>query len=427
MKDVLTVIMAGGRGQRLMPLTADRSKPAVPFGGIYRLIDIPLSNCINSQLYKILVFPQYKSQSLVDHLEEGWNIFSGDLGHYLRIVAPQQRMGTEWYRGTADCVRQNLYLIEREKPRHVLILGGDHVYKMDYAEFRQYHEKNEADITVALLEVDRHLGSEFGIAGADNDFRIRDWEEKPRDPKPIPDDPERSLASMGIYLFKTEVLLDLLKKTTYDDFGGDIIPRYINDLKILAYPYRRLNKIKDYIRVVDPEGARRMTLVDGTRDSQYWRDVGTLDSYWNANMDLTGVDPFFNLYGTLWPIRTFQRQYPPAKFVFNQHDGKLPRIGTAVDSLVAPGCIVSGGTVRSSVFSYNVMVRSWAEVDESVIMDDVEVGRHCKIKKAIIDKHNVIPPYTQIGIDPNEDRKRFEVTPRGIVVVPKGYFKRSDG
>lgn len=423
MKDILTIIMAGGRGQRLMPLTQDRSKPAVPFGGVYRLIDIPLSNCVNSQLYKILIFPQYKSQSLVDHLEEGWNIFSTDLGHFLRIMAPQQRIGTEWYRGTADSVRQNLYMIERERPRHVLILSGDHVYKMDYSQFREYHERHDADVTVGLLEVYQHQASDFGIAEVDNEFRIRAWEEKPEYPKTIPDDPERSLASMGIYMFKTEVLLDSLRNKDHQDFGKDIIPKCIQDLKVIAYPYRRLNHIKDYIHVVGDDGVRRLQLVDGTRDSQYWRDVGTLDAYWNANMDLTGVDPFFNLYGTLWPIRTFQRQYPPAKFVFNQRDTSTQRIGTAVDSMVSPGCIVSGATVRSSVLSYNVMVRSWAEVDESVVMDNVEIGRYSKIKKAIIDKHNVIPSYTQLGIDPSEDRKRFEVTPRGIVVVPKGYFK----
>ncbi|MDR3554195.1 MAG: glucose-1-phosphate adenylyltransferase [Syntrophobacteraceae bacterium] len=418
MKDVLTIIMAGGRGNRLMPLTADRSKPAVPFGGIYRLIDIPLSNCINSQLYKILVFPQYKSQSLVDHLEEGWKIFSGDLGHYLRIVAPQQRTGEEWYRGTADSVRQNLYLIEREMPSYVLILSGDHVYKMDYSLFRDYHEKVGADASVALLEVDRALGSEFGIAEVDNDFRIRAWQEKPQEPKPIPDDPDRCLASMGIYLFRTELLLDLLYKMDYHDFGGDIIPRIIDQVKVFAYPFRRFNRIRDYIRQADPDGARRLHLVDNTRDSQYWRDVGTLDAYWNANMDLTGVDPFFNLYGRLWPVRTRAHQYPPAKFVFNQPD----HIGTAVDSLISPGCIISGATVRSSVLSCDVTVRSWAQVDESVIMDHVEVGRHCKIKKAIIDKDNVIPPHTEIGLNPQADRERFSVTPRGIVVVPKGYF-----
>ena len=420
MKDVLTIIMAGGKGTRLLPLTEDRSKPAVPFGGIYRLIDIPLSNCINSQLYKILIFPQYKSQSLVDHLDEGWNIFSSDLGHHLRIVAPQQRTGEVWYRGTADCVRQNLYLIEREMPRYVLILSGDHVYKMDYTAFRDYHEKVDADVTVGLLEVDRSQGSDFGIAEVDNDFRIRSWAEKPKDPKPIPDDPERCLASMGIYLFRADLLVDLLHKTDYDDFGADIIPRLIDKLKIYAYPYRRLNRIRDYIHQTDPDGVRKLELVEATRDSQYWRDDGTLDSYWNANMDLTGVEPFFNLYGTLWPIRTRQCQYPPAKFVFNHPDS---RVGTAVDSLVSSGCIVSGGTVRSSVLSCGVMVRSWAEVDESVIMDNVEVGRHCKIKKAIIDKHNVIPPYTEIGINPLSDREKFTVTPRGIVVVPKGYFK----
>ncbi len=424
MKDMLTVIMAGGKGTRLMPLTADRSKPAVPFGGIYRLIDIPLSNCINSQLYKIIIFPQYKSQSMVDHLEEGWNIFSRDLGHYLLIAAPQQRMGADWYRGTADCVRQNLYLVEREKPRYVLILSGDHVYKMDYSAFRDYHEKVGADVTVGLLEVDRAQGSEFGIAEVDNNFRIRAWAEKPKDPKPMPDDPERCLASMGIYLFRTDLLLDLLHKTDYDDFGGDIIPRVINDPKVYAYPYRRLNSISDNVRMADPDGVRRLRLEEKTRDSQYWRDVGTLDAYWNANMDLTGIDPFFNLYGTLWPIRTLQRQYPPAKFVFNQPDHTDPRIGTAVDSLVSNGCIISGGTVRSSVLSHNVTVRSWAQVDESVIMEDVEVGRHCKIKKAIIDKHNVIPPYTEIGINPAADREKFTVTARGIVVVPKGYFSQ---
>jgi glucose-1-phosphate adenylyltransferase len=419
MKDVLTIIMAGGRGNRLMPLTADRSKPAVPFGGIYRLIDIPLSNCINSQLYKILVFPQYKSQSLVDHLEEGWKIFSGDLGHYLRIVAPQQRTGEEWYRGTADSVRQNLYLIEREMPSYVLILSGDHVYKMDYSAFRDYHEKVGADASVALLEVDRALGSEFGIAEVDSDLRIRAWQEKPKEPKPIPDDPDRCLASMGIYLFRTELLLDLLYKMDYHDFGGDIIPRILDEVKVFAYPYRRFNRIRDYIRQTDPDGARRLHLVDNTRDSQYWRDVGTLDAYWNANMDLTGVDPFFNLYGRLWPVRTSAHQYPPAKFVFNQPD----HTGTAVDSLISPGCIISGATVRSSVLSCDVTVRSWAQVDESVIMDHVEVGRHCKIKKAIIDKDNVIPPHTEIGLNPQADRERFSVTPRGIVVVPKGYFK----
>jgi glucose-1-phosphate adenylyltransferase len=423
MRDVLTIIMAGGRGQRLMPLTADRSKPAVPIGGIYRLIDIPLSNCINSQLYKILVFPQYKSQSLVDHLEEGWTIFSSDLGHYLRIVAPQQRTGSDWYRGTADSVRQNVYLIERERPKYILILSGDHVLKMDYARFRQYHEQHQADVTVSLLEVDRRQSVDFGIAEVDASFRICGFEEKPGTPKTIPDDPERALASMGIYLFRTELLLDVLKKTDHEDFGRDIIPKLIADFKVLAYPYRRYNQISDYVHMTDAKGVRRLQLLERTRDSHYWRDVGSLDSYWNANMDLTGVDPYFNLYGSLWPIRTFQRQFPPAKFVLNRRENDVFRVGQALDSIVAHGCIISGGTVRNSVLSYNVNVRSWAEVDESVILDDVEVGRYCKIKKAIIDKDNIIPPYTEIGINPAADRERFHVSQRGIVVVPKGYYK----
>jgi glucose-1-phosphate adenylyltransferase len=293
---------------------------------------------------------------------------------------------------------------------------------MDYAAFRDYHEKVQADMTVALLEMDRSQGSEFGIAEVDNNLRICSWEEKPKEPKPIPDDPDRCLASMGIYMFRTDLLLQLLRSTDYDDFGRDIIPSLIDKLKIYAYPYKRMNRISDYVHQMDPDGSRRLHLVEATRDSQYWRDVGTLDSYWNANMDLTGVDPFFNLYGSLWPVRTRQRQYPPAKFVFNHPEHMEPRTGTAVDSLVSPGCIISGGTVRNSVLSCDVTVRSWAQVDESVIMDHVEVGRHCKIKKAIIDKENIIPSHTEIGINPQADRERFTVTPRGIVVVPKGYF-----
>jgi glucose-1-phosphate adenylyltransferase len=239
----------------------------------------------------------------------------------------------------------------------------------------------------------------------------------------MPDDTERCLASMGIYLFKTEVLLEALSRTEEEDFGKHILPRMVGEKRLFAYPYRRMNSIRDYVYKIDPDGVRRQVLQERTADSGYWRDVGSLDAYWNANMDLTGVDPFFNLYGSLWPLRTFQRQYPPAKFVLNSQEENPPRVGKAVDSMVANGCIVSGGTVRNSVLSNNVLVRSWAEVDESVILDDVVVGRHCRIKKAIIDKHNVIPPHTEIGIRPKEDRQRFNVTSRGIVVVPKGYFR----
>ncbi len=422
MKDVLTILMAGGRGERLMPLTRDRCKPAVPFGGIYRLIDIPLSNCVNSQLYKILVFTQYKSQSLVDHLEDGWNIFSGALGHYLRIVAPQQRLGEDWYRGTADSVRQNLYLIEKERPCHVLILSGDHVYKMDYTLFRQFHEEKDADVTVSLLEVDRSIASSFGIAEVDENLRICGFEEKPKDPKPMPDDASRSLASMGIYLFKRDVLLRVLKESDDEDFGKDIIPRLVREANVYAYPYRRYNLIKDEVPVYDPEEGYHFKTQYPTRDSSYWRDVGSLDAYWNANMDLTGSTPFFNLYGRRWPMRGLQRQVPPAKFLVSGVDSGSQRAGTARDSVVPHGCLISGGIVRHSVLSYNVIVNNHAEVDESVIMDNVEIGHHCRIKKAIIDKDNVIPPYTEIGVSPLEDRTRFVVTPRGITVVPRGAF-----
>ena len=426
MKDVLAFVMAGGRGERLMPLTQDRTKPAVPFGGIYRLIDLPLSNCINSQVYKIIILPQYKSQSLHDHLEDGWNIFNQKLGHFLRIVPPQQRTGLDWYRGTADSIRQNLYLIERYRPSHVLILSGDHIYKMDYSLFASYHREREADVTISLLEVGTELAHQFGVAEVDEEFRILGFQEKPREtPKTIPGDSSHVLASMGIYLFRTETLVEVLTSGNEVDFGRDIIPNLLNSHRIYAYPYRQQNKIEDYIYVTMPDGERHLRLEPHTRDSAYWRDVGDLDAYWNANMDLTGVEPYFNLYGQRWPLHTYQTAAPPAKFVFATERSDGFRVGKALDSLVAPGCIVSG-IVRNSVLSSNTIIRSWAQVDESVIMERVVVGRHCKIKKTIIDKHNIIPPKTTIGYNPSEDRKRFTVTPRGIVVIPKGYFKEEE-
>ena len=423
MKDILAFVMAGGRGERLMPLTRDRTKPAVPFGGIYRLIDLPLSNCINSQIYKIIVLPQYKSQSLNDHLEDGWNIFNQRLGHFLKIVPPQQRIGLDWYRGTADSIRQNLYLLERYKPSQVLILSGDHIYKMDYGLFHRYHMAHEADVSISLLEVGTELAHQFGVAEVDEEFRILGFQEKPKEnPKTIPGDPNHVLASMGIYLFRTETLVEILRSGTEDDFGRDIIPQLLDSHRIYAYPYRKRNKIEDYIYVTLEDGERKLQLETHTRDSGYWRDVGNLDAYWNANMDLTGVDPYFNLYGRKWPIHTYQASVPPAKFVFATERPQGYRVGKALDSLVAPGCIISG-VVRNSVLAYNVIIRSWATVDESVIMDGVVIGRHCKIKKAIIDKENVIPPNTEIGYNPIKDRENFTVTSRGIVAVPKGYFK----
>ncbi len=422
MKDTLAFIMAGGRGERLMPLTRDRAKPAVPFGGIYRLIDFTLSNCVNSQLYKIIVLPQYKSQSLNEHLEVGWNIFSNKFGHFLKIVPPQQRTGPDWYMGTADSIRQNIYLIKQYRPRHVLILSGDHIYKMDYGLLLQYHLEKEAHMTVALLETGKDLAHEMGVAQVDEEFRIRGFQEKPKvNIKTIPGDPDHVLASMGIYLFQTETLLELLESKLEVDFGKGIIPSALETHRVYAYPYNRSNRIKDYIYVTLEDGGREERLESRVRDSSYWRDVGTLDAYWNANMDLTGLDPYFNLYGSRWPIHTNQIPAPPAKFVFANERPEGFRVGKALDSIVAPGCIVSG-IVRDCVLAYKVVVRSWATVDESVILDNVVVGRHCKIKKAIIDKNNILPQGLEIGYHPEEDRKRFTVTPRGIVVVPKGYY-----
>jgi glucose-1-phosphate adenylyltransferase len=423
MKNTLTFIMAGGRGKRLMPLTLDRAKPAVPFGGIYRLIDLSLSNCINSGLYKIIILPQYKSQSLTDHLEDGWNIFNQKLGHFLKIVPPQQRISGDWYRGTADSIRQNLYLIELTRPNHILILSGDHIYKMDYSRFLRYHLKKDADLSISLIELGKEMAPQMGIAEVDDDFRIRDFQEKPKEnPKTIPNDPNRVFASMGIYLFKTDALLNALKSNSKDDFGKDIIPHLIPNSRVYAYPFQQQNIIEDYAYHTLENGERKLRLEPKTHDSSYWRDVGALDEYWNANMDLTGLDPSFNLYGKNWPIHTYQVPAPPAKFVFSNERPEGFRVGKALDSLVAPGSIISG-IVRNSVISYYVFIQSWATVEESVIMDDVVVERNCKIKKAIIDKHNVIPSNTKIGYNPKKDRNRFTVTPRGIVVVPKGYFK----
>ena len=424
MKDTLAFVMAGGRGERLRPLTRDRAKPAVPFGGIYRLIDFTLTNCVNSGLYRIILLPQYKSQSLFDHLESGWNIFNYKFGHFLKFVPPQQRVGRDWYRGTADSIRQNLYLFERYKPEHILILSGDHIYKMDYSLFVKYHREKGADVTVSVLEVDKSLANQFGVGSVNDDFRIVAFQEKPENaPATIPGDSEHVLASMGVYVFNAQVLLNILKSGDELDFGKDIIPALLPSHQVYAYPYRRQNAIRDYIYTTLDSGERTLRMEPCTRDSAYWRDVGNLDAYWNANMDLTGVDPFFNLYGTRWPIHTYQQVAPPAKFIFSNERADVLRVGKALDSLVAPGCIISG-IVRNSVLSYNVVVRSWSTVEESVILDRVVVGRHCTIRKAIIDKDNHIPSGTKIGCNPVKDRERFTVTQRGIVVVPKGYFQQ---
>lgn len=401
MKNVLVLILAGGKGERLHPLTIHRAKPAVPFGGKYRIIDFTLSNCINSQLRKIAVLTQYKSLSLHRHLALGWNLFSAELGEYIISVPAQQRVGEAWYRGTADAVYQNVYMIEKEAPPYLFILSGDHVYKMDYSEMYEFHLTKGADATIAAIEMESDKASEFGVIEVNRDSRVIGFEEKPKKPKTIPGKKRQSFISMGVYLFKTDAIIQELKddalRDTAHDFGKNIIPGIISKKKVYAYNFKDENKKK----------------------AKYWRDVGTLDSYWEANMDLASVEPLFNLYDKDWPLRTYQAQYPPAKFVFAQ-EYKGGRLGIALDSIISGGCIISGGRVQNSVLSPNVRINSYSEVRESVVMENVEIGRHCKIRRSIIDKDVTIPPKTVIGYNRKEDAKRFHVTPSGIVTIPKG-------
>ena len=400
MKNVLTFIMAGGKGERLMPLTRDRAKPAVPFGGIYRIIDFTLSNCINSGIRKIHVLTQYKSISLVRHLWMGWNIFDAELGEYIDIIHPQQRIDEHWYQGTADSVYQNLYSIERDKPDLVFILAGDHIYKMNYAQMVEFHQDQQADVTLGVVRMPLQKGPSLGVAELDAQRRITQFAEKPASPRPIPDDPKHVYASMGIYLFKREILEEELvedaNQPTEHDFGKNIIPNCLKHRRVFAYLFQ------------EPEGK-----------PAYWRDIGTIDAYYEANMDLVQITPTFNLYDRKWPVRTYMEQHPPAKFVFSGREDPQ-RVGVASDSLVAAGCILSGGTVTSSVLSPNVRINSYSQISESILLEGVEVGRHCKIKRAIIDKDVQIPPSTIIGHNPAEDRRRFTVTESGISVVAKG-------
>ena len=399
---ILAMILAGGKGERLHPLTIHRAKPAVPFGGIYRIIDFTLSNCINSHIRKIAVLTQYKSLSLDKHLRLGWNVFSGELDEYIISVPPQQRVGDKWYQGTADAIYQNIYMIEKDAPEHLLILAGDHIYKMDYAEMFRFHREQRADATVAAIEVPVQQASSFGIIEVEGDCSIVGFEEKPERPQEIPGRPGMAFASMGVYLFNTRKVIDFLKfdalqENTSHDFGRNIIPAMMQCSQVCAYNFIDANR----------------------KAAKYWRDVGTIDAYWEANMDLVSVDPQLNLYDQAWPIRTYQTQSPPAKFVFAQQE-KGGRLGIALDSIVSHGCIISGGRVRNSVLSPNVRINSYAEVSESVVMENVEIGRRCRIRRAIIDKDVKIPPGTVIGYDPAADSKRFHVSPGGIVVIGKG-------
>ena len=403
MRKVLTFIMAGGKGERLYPLTKDRTKPAVPFGGIYRIIDFTLSNCINSGLRKIYILTQYKSASLQRHIRLGWNILPSELGQFIEILPAQQRVGESWYLGTADAIFQNLYTLEIDQPDEVLILAGDHVYKMNYWTMIDFHRKLDADLTVGVVEVEKEKAAHLGVVEVDGQGKIAGFQEKPKNPKTIPEKPDKIYASMGIYVFKHPVIEqelhdDARNSKSAHDFGRDIIPQMLKKgLKVCVYNFLDENK----------------------REAQYWRDIGAIDAYYEANMDLVQVEPIFNLYDKDWPIRTYQEQFPPAKTVFAGEE--IPgRVGLVLDSIIPGGCIISGGKVIRSILSPNVRIDSFTEISDSILMEGVNVARYAKIKRSIIDKDVNIPQGVVIGYDLEEDKKKFFVTESGIVVVAKG-------
>ncbi len=401
MKDTLVVLLAGGAGERLYPLTRDRAKPAVTFGGIYRIIDVTLSNCINSNLRHIYILTQYKALSLNRHIREGWNIVARDLGEFIEILPPMKRVSENWYLGTSDAVYQNIYSIGAEEPKHVLILSGDHIYKMNYELMLRQHNDSGADVTLATILIAPEETNRFGVVDIDRDGRLVGFVEKPQQTDiRSPYNPHMVSGSMGVYLFNTDVLIPVLLKDAEDpnsshDFGHDILPRIVEEYRVYSFNFVDENK----------------------KEALYWRDVGTLEAYYEANMDIVSVSPVFNLYDEAWPIRTHQRQYPPAKFVF----GEPQRMGIAIDSIVSMGCIVSGGVVRNSILSPNVRVNSYCDVDASIVFTHVNIGRHCKIRRAIIDRNVQLPEGTVIGYDPEEDRQKYFVTDSGITVVTRDY------
>jgi glucose-1-phosphate adenylyltransferase len=396
---VLVVLLAGGAGERLYPLTRDRAKPAVSFGGPYRIIDFTLSNCINSGLRHVYIATQYKSQSLNRHIRLGWSVLNAELNEFIEILPPQKRVGENWYLGTADAVYQNLYLIERERPQRVLVLSGDHIYKMDYRRMVDEHVAHGAAVTMGAIEVPLGHARRFGVLETDATQRVTAFREKPLSAAPAPHNPEMCLASMGVYVFETDVLLSELQRDaeepTSHDFGKDIIPHLVN-AKADVYAY--------------------LFLDENRKSAKYWRDVGTLDAYYAASMDLIQVDPIFNLYDAAWPLRTHQPQLPPPKFVFDQ-DG---RRGAAYQSIVSMGCIVSGSEVRRSILGPDVRVHSYGDVQDSILLPGVLVNRHARIRRAIVDDGVEVPRGAIIGYDPAEDRRRHTVSPGGVVVVTPG-------
>ncbi|MGB0722283.1 MAG: glucose-1-phosphate adenylyltransferase [Gammaproteobacteria bacterium] len=396
-RETLAIILAGGRGSRLKDMTRWRAKPAVPFGGKFRIIDFPLSNCINSGIRRIGVATQYKSHSLNQHIQRGWSFLRGEFGEFIELLPAQQRVSeTAWYEGTADAVYQNMDIIHIHDPSYVLVLAGDHVYKMDYGQMIAFHVESAADLTVGCLEVPIEQAKAFGVMEADRRGRIVAFEEKPADPTPVPGKPGTALVSMGIYVFNTKFLFDQLiadaaSETSEHDFGKNIIPDAIEQYRVYAYPFR------------DPS----------TGQQAYWRDVGTLDSFWTANLELADITPELNLYDDDWPIWTYQEQLPPAKFVFDDDD----RRGMAVDSMVSGGCIISGATVKRSLLFSHVSVHEGSEIRDSVVLPEVSIGRNCRIRKAILDRGCRIPDGMVIGENSEEDAKRFHVSERGVVLV----------
>ena len=395
-RDTLALILAGGRGSRLKQMTLWRAKPAVPFGGKFRIVDFPLSNCMNSGIRRVGVLTQYKAHSLIQHIQRGWSFLRGEFGEFVELLPAQQRIQSSWYAGTADAIYQNLDIIRNHHPEYVLILAGDHIYKMDYGPMIAQHVENGADMTVACLEVDLESARAFGVMTTDEDGRVREFNEKPEQPAPMPGSEEVALASMGIYVFNTRFLFEQLIKdadNTYSshDFGHDIIPAIIGQYRVFAYPFR------------DVQSGRQA----------YWRDVGTVDAFWKANLELIGITPELNLYDMDWPIWTYQEHMPPAKFVFDDED----RRGMAVDSMVSGGCVISGASVSHSLLFSNVKVNSYAQLQHAVVLPDVDIGRHCRISNAVIDKGCQVPAGTVIGEDPEQDAERFYVTPGGIVLV----------
>ncbi|HTZ73896.1 MAG TPA: glucose-1-phosphate adenylyltransferase [Candidatus Aquilonibacter sp.] len=396
MRKALGVLLAGGQGERLWPLTRDRAKPAVPFGGVYRIIDLTLSNCLHSDLHRVFVLTQYKALSLNRHIRRGWSVLVGH-GCFIEVLPPQMRVSQHWYQGTADAVYQNIYSIGSEQSNYVFILSGDHIYKMNYQKMLDQHVDAGADVTVAILELAPEEASRrFGVLETDADWRIIGFEEKPANPKRSRIHPDKVNASLGIYLFNTQLLVPVLIADSEDpasthDFGKDVLPRILDKYRVFAYNFSD----------------------ESRKDTSYWRDVGTVDAYHEANMDLVAVTPEFNLYDKGWPLHTWQQQYPPAKFVFNDPD----RMGVATDSIVAGGSIISGGHVDRSVLGYDVRVNSYCEVEDSIIFNHVNVGRHSRIRRAIIDRHVDLPEGTVIGYDLEADRARYSVSDGGVVVV----------